>query len=80
MDAKFKILSLYIAATSDNIVEVIKAFTDETRSYRTILEALLEKALECDELLIKLSPMFSFVGKNGIIQIGTGSFDNKWTF
>ena len=59
-----------IIATSDNIVDIIKVFTEEARSCKIILEMLLEKALDCDELLMKLAPIFSFVGKNGIIQIG----------
>ena len=58
-----------ISATSDNIDEVIKAFAQETRSSGTILESLLDKALECDELLMKLSPIFKYVGRKGMEQI-----------
>ena len=58
-----------ISATSDNIDEVIKAFAEETRSSGTILESLLDKALDCDELLMKLSPIFNYVGKKGMEQL-----------
>ena len=58
-----------ISLTTDNIPEVVKTFKEETRSCSTILDNLLEKAMECDELFMKLSPMFSFLEKNGAIQL-----------
>ena len=58
-----------ISLTTDNIPEVVKAFKEETRSSSTILDNLLEKAMDCDELFLKLSPIFSFLEKNGAIQL-----------
>ena len=58
-----------ILATSENLPEVIEAFAQETRSSNTILLALLDEAIKCDELLVRMGPIFAFLDKNGLIQL-----------
>ena len=58
-----------ILSTSDNIPDVIQSFTEETRTSPTILGALLDEAIKCDELMIRFSPVFAFLDKNGLVQV-----------
>ena len=58
-----------ILATSENIPDFIKAFTKEGRSSNAVLEAFLDEAMKCNELMIRMCPIFAFLEKDGLVQL-----------
>ena len=58
-----------VLANPDNLVDAMKNFQEENRSFNAIMLALVETALGTNELLIALSKMFKYVESKSLIAI-----------
>ena len=58
-----------ILADPENLVETVKSFQDENRSFNAIMDALVDAALGTEELLVALSPMFKPLSSKSLVQI-----------
>ena len=58
-----------VLANPDNLVDAMKNFQEENRSFNAIMLALVETALGTNELLIALCKMFKYVESKSLIAI-----------
>lgn len=58
-----------LVATADNLVEVMVAFAEETRSTQATMHAILGEAVKSDELLAKIAPILGCLDKTGIVEL-----------
>ena len=58
-----------ILANPENLVETVKNFQEENRSFNVVMDALVDAALETKELLVALSPMFKYLSGKSLVQI-----------